>query len=255
MKNLFPVFISIALFAACNKSTPHSNPLPASTRLVAVTGYAANVIIRADTFTYSNTGNLLTQREWSYTNGVSDGDTLTVAFTYNGGQSDPVSYTITDGLGVNTFSLTYDNQGRIMKDTVIPDAGSRASTFSYPNNNISFSSADNGSADTFYISAGNIVKIDQASIPFDPNNYDVTTFTYSSLPNPFYYTGQTSNVRLLLTKIDGWEIFLNDCVSQNVPSHISDINGYSADVTNTTDGSGRVITESTLFETLKYNYK
>jgi hypothetical protein len=258
MKKLILAFFPIALFAACQKSGSSPSQIPSSTKLSSARVYNGSVIVRADTFTYTASGNFSSQREWTYTNGVSNKDTFTVSFSYTGGNNaNPSAYTITDGWGVNTYSLTYDNQGRVVKDTIIPDIAARAGSFSYPNNNIAYTSADNGSADTLYLSGGNIVKTAQATIPFDPNAYHVITFSYSgAYPNPFYYTGQSDNVRILLTKIDARKNFANDFTSQHAYTSVHDSGGFSVNFTYSTDpGTGRVIKAAALGASAAYVYQ
>jgi hypothetical protein len=186
---------------------------------------------------------------------VSDNDTLIVTFTYSGGQNDPSGYTINAGANTEIFTITYDNQGRVLRDTTIPDYSGDASTYSYPANNFVYTSTDNESSDTFYMSSNNIARIAQATVPFDPTAYDLTSFTYSpQYANPFYYTGQDRNVRLLLSKIDGWEIFFNDCISQNIATRVHDSNGLDEPISYSTDSQGRVTKASTFAGVITYFY-
>src|ERR1700722_2313842 len=169
MKKIAVIFFLIVVFLACKKTAMHTMVQPpADTKLISSRGYSQNAVFVADTFIYSASGNLLTQQQWSYTSGVTNNDTFTISFLYAGGSNDPVSYTLTDGYGVNTYSLKYDGQGRIAGDTIIPDLAYRASSFLYPGNNIVYNSADNRSTDTFFLSYNNIIKASQASVPFDP---------------------------------------------------------------------------------------
>jgi hypothetical protein len=66
MKKLLPALLILA-FACKKSSTPYVAP-PSSTKLTSVKGYANNVIARVDTFMYTTGDNLLTQKEWTYTN-------------------------------------------------------------------------------------------------------------------------------------------------------------------------------------------
>ncbi|HEV7620935.1 MAG TPA: hypothetical protein VGO09_04345 [Flavisolibacter sp.] len=255
MKKLFPAFVLIALMISCKKSTI-TEPQQNAVKLVSTSAFSANVIASADTFIYSSNGNLLSQKIWTYSNGVNNGDTVTLTFNYTGTNPDPATYTIKNGRGINTYTLTYDNQGRLIKDTLIPDVLAIASTFSYPGNNIVFNSVDNGSTDTIYLSNNNIVKTVQASIPPDPASNTVDVFSYDHLyPNPFYSAGQTQNVRLLLTKIDGWNLVRNDFISQNAFTAVNENNSFNIPVTYTLDASGKIIKGTAFSFSMVYNYK
>jgi hypothetical protein len=257
MRKLLYVPVLLALICSCQKSSDRQNSPSTDTRLISVRGYQNNTLERVDTFIYNANGSLLTQKEFGYGNAGSYADSFSVTFNYSGTNTEPVSYTINDGWGNNTYTLNYDNQGRVIKDTIIPDRASRASTFSYPNNNIVYTSKDNGSTDTLYLSGGNMVKTVQASIPADTSLTIITDYIYNqNYPNPFYYTGQTQNVRVLLTKIDGWEMYVSDCISKNcyTAAHENN-NGFSAQYTHTTDGAGRVIKTEVLGYRQEYRYK
>jgi hypothetical protein len=258
MKKSLAIFFLIALFVHCKKSNQVVFHTPLAARLISMRGYEAGFAFRADTFIYNNMGYLLTQKEWTYTRNVPDNDTLVVTFNYSDTGKDPNSYTLIDGWGRNTYTLSYDNQGRLLSDTLIPDFTSMSSTFSYPNDKtVAYSSADNASTDTIFLTYSNITKISQASIPFDPIFYAVTFFSYaSSYPNAFYYVCQTNNLKILLTKIDGWELFRNDFMSYNFFTTLSDNQGYGFNVTYVTDPvTGRVSTLSTLSDSLSFIYQ
>ena len=260
MKTFLFVLSAVALFCACQKEESHeqNSPPPDVTgkRLVGMRGYVNNGLIRRDTFMYSSDGKLLTQKQFSWQTNPSTPDSITVNFNYNGSGDDPASYTLIDGYGAITYTQSYDAQGRIKSDTTIPDIAQKACTFSYSNGNIIQSSVNNGSLDTFYITNKNIVQIMQSDLPYDASSVDRTFFTYTpALPNPFATVCQTMNLRILLSKIDAWEIYFNDYVSENIYTSIRDA-GVVYPYTYTTDGSGKVIrgTISQGGTTVAYDY-
>jgi hypothetical protein len=243
MRKQLAVFISLSVLVACKKSDSFKMP-SASNKLVSATGYTGTTAYWKDTFTYNTNGDILSQKEYVYNGNITD--SFVLSFSYAGNSNTPVSYTILDGWGTFTYALSYDNQSRLVKDTTIPDLASRAATFSYPNNNIAYTSADNASADTFFIANNNLTKTSQAEIPFNPANYDIATFTYTgSYPNPYYYTGQTKNLRLLLTKIDAWENLVHDFISQQAFTGIRESNGYNIILAYTTDPGSGLVTKAT----------
>ena len=248
MKIVLSLLLLSLIFYSCQKSAGPNGPsgtdsIP-NAKLAGMRSYTNNILGHRDTFLYDNLGRVATHKQVVYDMNPGQVDSFVVNLNYAGANNDPTSYTLIDGWGTNTYSLSYDGQGRLSHDTIIPDHAAKAATFTYINNYIVQSSVNNGTSDTFYFTNKNLVTIVQSDMPYDPaSSYTIGFDHDSKLINPFATVCQTFNVRLLLSKIDGWEMYWNDYMSDKITSAIH--SGGTQAISNTTDASGKVILSTT----------
>lgn len=236
-KLLLPLLAGACLFS-CKKDNSPAGP---SGKLVSVRAYLnTQELVRLDTFIYNSNGYLEMQRETDYGPGLINPGVGTVSFSYAGSSADPSSYTVADGYGTTTYALTYDSQGQLAKDTAAPDPSGRSSTFYYATNAIIYNSTGHATTDTLYLANNNIVKTVEASVP--PGRSAVSqSFSFSpTYANPFYTVGHNQNFRILLDKIDNWELYPFDFISRNALTGITR-GGSTYGMNYTADASGKVV--------------
>jgi hypothetical protein len=157
-------------------------------------------------------------------------DTSSVIINYQGTDTLPYQYTQWNKTnkvfapdGIYRHNLSYDAQQRIISDS--ETVTSQADHYSYSDANIMLQNLYG--ADTFYIAAGNLKKY---VYPFETHIY-----TYSSYPNPWYFTQLSSHLGPVL---------LPDMISKNLYSQRQNIfssDGYLMNYSWTLDGNGRVV--------------
>jgi len=191
-------------------------------------------------------------------------------FTLPGSSTPPSGYQYTSPAGTESHVLSYDNQGRISKDTC--STTGYVAYFTYPNNNIAITvlfdgSPMNNQIDTLYMSGGNIVKAN-TWMPNDAGTADSLqgslNFGYGSVANPMYHSSFTSSLGPLfyvftVTGLGGGV----DPISEKAQSSFSGkIDGLPTGITinfnQTTDSKGRLsVLSASLFglgETIYFRY-
>ena len=191
-------------------------------------------------------------------------------FTLPGSSAPPSAYQYTSPAGTESHTLSYDNQGRIAKDTCATTG--YVAYFSYPNNNIAITvlfdgSPMNNQIDTLYMSNGNITKANT----WMPNNAGTAdslqgslNFGYGSVTNPMYHSTITGSIGPLfyiftVTGLGGGV----DPISAKAQSSLSGkIDGLPSGITinfsQTTDSKGRLsVLSASLFglgESIYFRY-
>lgn len=250
-KKLLLFGIAAFLFS-CKKNTSS----PANASEVAATSYTyyspANHYLATDTLTYNANQDLVKISHYDYDSSGGAAsvyiDTGSYTFTVNPSTGLPTSYTMLwykSALGVSEneiHNLFYDNQDRLIKDTLVSNLVSAndahiVAYYSYSGGNIvgnsySQSSPDSISyTDTITLNNGNVIR--QAAYTGDlSSNFQVeynTVNSYSSYTNPIYNSSLALNIGVLL--LDG---NLFDALSKQLPA-----DGMAKW---TTDAKGRVVT-------------
>ena len=274
MKKFTPFFLILCVIAvwSCHKSNSSNNSTNSGYYLSSATSVTTGVRV-VDSFDYDSAHRItqLIQTKYDTTTGTAITTVAETQFALAAGTNPPTGYTYSIGGNAVIHTLTYDNQGRILKDTC-PATGF-VTYYSYPNGNIAATTLFDGTTmnnqiDTIYLSGGNAATIDT----WMPNNAGTADslqgylkFGYSSIANPMYHSAITSSIGPLLytLTVDGLGGG-TDPVSQKASSSLSGtIDGLPAGLTinfsQTTDSKGRLSTLSaSVFgfggETISFNY-
>lgn len=246
----------ICILAACKKNA--SSPTTLSSNLVTAVSYKNAIAHSTVIFNlkYTSSQQIVQLGFYSYdtSSGVPSLDTGTISFAVNPSTNLPSSYTISgrkdidSTVYVETHNLTFDNQGRMIKDTMVTGQSlpgdSAASYYFYANNLILckgysmyyYDSVTLGygwgptEVDSLTLNNGNLAnQVDELQNGTQwvlDNSYMVNN--YSSYANPLY-TAQLSASLGAFFRIQN----MIDCLSKNLPS-----DGISQW---TTDASGKVV--------------
>jgi hypothetical protein len=210
-----------------------------------------------DSFKYDSSKRMATFQQFEYdsTSGTPSVFSEMIQFTAPGaGSALPPSYVYTEGSQTEQHQLSYDGQGRIVRDTSLSGTGS-VTYYSYPNGNIAMTSWFDGNPltneiDTMYLSNGNISSL-HIWLPNDAGTKDslqgVANYTYSSLANPAYHAAISSGIGPLLFTLtaNGFGGTL-DPISQKATSSVSGIgdglppNNIPITFVQKTDSKGRL---------------
>jgi hypothetical protein len=200
---LFLVLCAITVWS-CKKSNSSKN---------SGSGYylsaAVNVTDKAslvDSMIYDSSHRLsaFLQIKYDTSTGVPLQTSTSILFTLPGGSAPATAYTYQSPNSYELHSLSYDNQGRIIKDTCA--ATGYVATFTYPANAIAIrvlydGTPMNNQIDTLFMSGGNIAKAN-TWMPNDAGTADSLqgslNFGYSSVTNPFYHPSISASVGPLL---------------------------------------------------------
>lgn len=258
MKRFTPFFLALGIITvwSCHKSNSSKNPSDSGNYLSSATSVTAGTRI-VDSFDYDSAHRItqFIQTKYDTSTGTAELVVATTQFTLPSGTNPPTGYVYSINGNAVTHTLTYDNQGRILKDTC--PATSYVAYFSYPSGNIAATilftgtanSATNNEIDTLFMSNGNAATINT----WMPNNAATADslqgslkFSYSGTANPMYHQSITSSIGPLL-----YSLTVNglgggmDPVSQKAPSSFSGtIDGLPGSLTigfsQTTDSKGRL---------------
>lgn len=253
---LYLAVLATVLFAACKKSnSSHNNNSNANYWLSSVTSWSSPTSI-VDSLTYDSSHRVATfiQLEFDTSSGspLEYGWSATFSLTA-AGSAPPTSYT-TNLSGIDEFhQLTYDAQGRIIKDSSLGSSG-WVNYFSYPAGEIAITALYDGTIansviDTLYISGGNI----NSFRIYGPNNAGTADslegsikFGFSGINNPAYHSAITSSVGPLLyiLQISGFGGNF-DPISQKALNSLSGTGdglpaGVTLDYSLSTDALGRL---------------
>jgi len=273
MKKIAPFFLILCVIAvwSCHKSNSSKNPSSSGYYLSSATSVTAGTRI-VDSFDYDSAHRItqLIQTKYDTSTGTAITTVASTQFALAAGTNPPTGYTYTIGGNAVIHTLTYDNQGRILKDTC-PTTGF-VTYYSYPGGNIAATTLFDGTAmnnqiDTLYLSGGNVATANT----WMPNNAGTADslqgslkFGYSGLANPMYHQAITGSIGPLLyaLTVDGLGGGL-DPVSQNASSSLSgNIDGLPSGLTinfsQTKDSEGRLsVLSASLFgigETIYFHY-
>ncbi|HEV2479384.1 MAG TPA: hypothetical protein VGS79_06960 [Puia sp.] len=269
---LFFLILCVVAVWSCHKSNSSKNPMDSGYYVSSAVSVSAGARI-VDSFDYDSAHRVtqFIQTRYDTTTGTAITAIASAQFTLPAGTNPPTGYAYTISGNTVIHTLSYDNQGRIIKDTC-PTTGF-VSYYSYPNGNIAATilftgTAQNNQIDTIYLNSGNATTINT----WAPNNAGTADslqgslkFGYSSIANPMYHASITSSIGPLLytLAVQGLGGGM-DPISQKAPSSFSGtIDGLPPGLTlnfkQTTDSKGRL---STLFagvvgfgsETIYFNY-
>jgi hypothetical protein len=269
---LFFLILCVIAVWSCHKSNSSKTPLDSGYYLSSAVSVSAGARI-VDSFDYDSAHRItqFIQTKYDTTTGTAVTAVASAQFTLAAGTTPPTGYVYSINSNAVTHTLSYDNQGRIIKDTC--SATGFVAYFSYPGGNIAATilftgTASNNQIDTLFMSSGNAATINT----WMPNNAGTADslqgslkFGYSGLANPMYHPAITSSIGPLLYSlaVDGLGGGL-DPVSQKAPSSFSgNIDGLPPGLTinfsQTTDSKGRLsVLSASVFgfggETIYFNY-
>lgn len=241
----------------CKKSNSPGNTPASSYYLSSVTDYSPQSRI-IDSFTYDSSHRIARFAQYSYdtTSGSPVFYYWTADFTLPANGSAPSSYTYNyraAGIINDVHPLSYDGQGRIIKDSSLSGSGF-VTHYSYPNNNIASTVLFDGTplnnqVDTLFMTNGNI----GSERDYFPNNAGTADSLegnvqvgYASIANPGYHAAIAGSVGPLLftLQFDGNGNFM-DFISKNAFNKVTVIgsglpSGTSINYNLTTDSKGRL---------------
>jgi YD repeat-containing protein len=271
---LLSFVLSALLIVACKKDNSSGNSGSNTSYLSSVTLVSPQTMV-VDSFAYDSSHRVasFTQTTFDTTSGSPVTGSWSAVFALAAGSSAPPQTYTNNLTGVTeTHQLTYDGQGRIIKDTSLGASG-WVIYFSYPNSNINITALYDGTvansiADTLTISNGNIGTAQY----YAPNNAgtadsleDLIKFGFSSISNPAYHATLTGSIGPLIQILafSGYGGGL-DVISQKAfnseDAVLSDglPPNTTINFTLTTDSQGRLSTQSAGFGgigvTITYRY-
>ena len=245
------------LVFSCKKSNSGDNSAAANAYLSSVITYSPQSQI-VDSFSYDSLLRLsqFSQLAFDSSSGFPQFASYLVDFTYDGNKTTPSGYTLIDissGNFGDRHILSFDGQGRIVKDTSLSGSG-YVGFYSYPGNNIASivlfeGTAQNNVIDTLFMTNENMSeeRVYNAQIPGQPDVLDGDIlFGFSSTANPAYHHPIASAIGPLLTNfaLNGFG-GSTDYNSKNIFNRISGAGpgvpvGFSANYALSNDGKGRL---------------
>ncbi|HTR29052.1 MAG TPA: hypothetical protein VMH27_07265 [Puia sp.] len=260
---LFPAVIGLLFFCSCKKSNSahNNNGSGANSWVSSITSYSpSDQESIVDSFAYDSAHRLASYQQFGYdtSGGYAYSASWSAIFSLPAGSTAPPATYTNDLTGTQELhQLSYDAQGRIIKDSSLGTSG-WVIYFGYPNNNIAFNAYYDGTIansllDTLFMSNGNI----SSYHVYLPNN-DLTADSlegnvkagYSGLANPCYHSVITSSIGPLIyaLAISGYGGNF-DAISQKALNSVSGlVDGlpFNTTVTYTqvTDSQGRLARES-----------
>lgn len=202
---LFPLILCALAIWSCHKSNSSGTSNGSGYYLSSTVSMTAGTKV-VDSFYYDSAHRIsqFVQYKYDSTTGTPDLAIASAQFALSAGSAPPGSYVYTISGNHVPHTLSYDNQGRIIKDTCAVTG--YVAYYSYPNGNIATTVYFTGNRldnqiDTLYISGGNVATANT----WMPNNagtadslYTSLKFGYSSLVNPTYHQNITTSVGPLL---------------------------------------------------------
>ena len=234
------VFVSLFMYA-CTKENAYLKPNNTSTEgsassgvslLAAIHQYTAGYQV-CDSFQYDSVHRVVgfLQSVYDSTKGSPLSSGFNTYFAYSGGSSLPYAYTqAIDGFSfTDKHLLTYDSQGRIVKDTSLSGSGF-VCHYAYPGDDIASTLLFNGSPgnnqiDTLFLTGGNILS-GHVYYPNMEGSADSLSAVFQSgfaaYANPGYNPTVSPAIGplLYLLAIDGYGGY-SDYISKNAVSRIS----------------------------------
>jgi hypothetical protein len=252
------LILALFLIFSCKKSNSGGNSTTAtSTYLSSAVSWSPQQKI-VDSFSYDSLHRLtqFSQLTYDTTSGSAQYYSSNVEFTYQDNATSPTRYVYSDTL-LGDYSdihiLSYDGQGRIVKDTSY-SGSDYVAYYSYPNNNPASTvlfegTIDDNLIDTLFLTNGNISSehVYNSDVPGQPDVLDGDVqYGFSSTANPAYHSAITSSIGPLLAtlEINGFGGFV-DFISKNAVNKLSGIAdglppGTVLNYTLTNDSKGRL---------------
>jgi hypothetical protein len=257
---LFLTALLVIFIYSCKKSSSsNNNSANSNAWLSSVTSWSSPTSV-VDSFAYDSTHRVAsyTQLEFDTSTGTPYAYTWSAVFSLAaGGSAPPSSYTNNLTGTSELHQLTYDAQGRILKDSSLGSSG-WVIYFSYPANAIAITALYDGTiansiVDTLFLSGGNIAN----THIYAPNNAGTADslegtlkFGFSGVSNPAYHSAVTSSVGPLLyiLAISGFGGNY-DAISQKAFNSVSGVgdglpSGVTFNYTLSTDTQGRLSGQS-----------
>lgn len=256
-KWLLLLFIPVMLWISSCKKSGSSNNNPVNN------AYLSSVISLSpqtrviDSFYYDSSHRLTQFAQFDYdsSQGYPTMGAWEAIFALPAGSSAaPTSYVYDLNGVVDQRILTYDTQGRILRDSSVSGSGFVA-YYSYPNGNIATTvlfdgTPMNNQIDTLFLSNGNVTTMRI----YDPNASatadslaGTVNFGFTSLTNPAYHAAMTSSIGPLLyiLQLDGYGTSV-DPISQHAFNSVSGSgyglpSGVTLKYNQTTDSQGRLV--------------
>ncbi len=254
-KWLLLLFLPFVLWvASCKKSGSSNNKPNNNSWLSSVVSLQPQTRV-VDSFYYDSSHRMtgFSQFQYDSSQGFPTFGVWSVQFAYSGTATQPSSYLYVIGSSADIHALTYNAQGRIMRDTSVSGTGYVA-YYSYPNGNVATTvlfdgTHANNQVDTMFLSNGNVTSL-RIYYPNNAGTADslegTVNFGFTSLANPAYHTDITNNIGPLLyvLQLDGYGSSV-DPISQHAFNSLSGTgSGLPAGVTlkynQTTDSQGRL---------------
>jgi hypothetical protein len=275
MKNspLYPLAFALLLFWACKKSNASHSSSDSNSWLSSATNYSLRQSI-VDSFSYDSSHRLAGFQQLLHDTSSIGGVTSyswSANFALPAGSSDPPLTYSTDLTGSEELhQLSYDGQGRIIKDSSTGSSG-YVTYFSYPDGNIAITNLYDGTIrdailDTLFMSSGNIsgYRIYGPNHTGTGDTLDMAVrFGFSGVANPAYQASTATSVGPVIYTLQIGVGGLFDNLSQKAVNSISGkINflpfGAPVLYTLTTDNDGRLIQQSgsvgASYATIVYRY-
>jgi len=242
--------VSVLVFSSCHKSETSNGGNPVNNSYLASARSFAPGYLTVDSFIYDASHNVAKFVQYQVDSANSRTDTIYTNFTYSGSSTLPTGYTTTYSSGIpDPHQLTFDGQGRIMKDTSLNGYGF-VTYFTYPGNYIISETLYQGavtdaSVDTLTVSNGDVTgeKVWGTNQGSWEKQIDFS-FVRASAANPGYKDHIASTIGPLLYVLDSYNYSAyGDYTSRTVISKLSGTAwGIPGSITYNAslDGSGRV---------------
>jgi hypothetical protein len=245
---------------SCKKSSSSSNNNSNSNSwLSSVTSWSSPTSV-VDSFAYDSSHRIASYMQFEYdtSTGTPNSAGWSAVFSLPAGSSAPPASYTNNLTGSNELhQLSYDAQGRIVKDSSLGSSG-WVIYFSYPANEIAITALYDGTiansiVDTLFLSGGNTGNVHI----YGPNNAGTADslegsikFGFSGLSNPAYHSAITSSVGPLLyiLAISGFGVNY-DAISQKAFNSLSGVgdglpSGVTFNYSLSTDAQGRLSRQS-----------
>lgn len=252
---LYIAAVLVVVTASCKKSNSSNSNSNSNVWLSSVTSWSSPTSI-VDSFSYDSSHRIASYSQFEYDTsyGYPVAYNWAAVFSLTGSSSAPPASYTNNLTGANeVHQLSYDAQGRIIKDTSLGSSG-WVIYFSYPGGNIAITALYDGTIgnsliDTLYMSNGDIGSLHI----YGPNNAGTADslegnikYGFSGISNPAYHSSITSSIGPLIyiLGISGFGGFF-DPVSQKALNSISGVadglpSGQTLDYKLTTDSQGRL---------------
>ena len=230
-----PVLV-IILATSCSKTSKSGNSSAPVFYLSSATTYSPGTSV-VDSFSYDSSSHVtqFSQFEYDTVGGTPTVKTWSAVFATTGTATPPASYTYTTSNINQTHELSYDGQGRLVKDTCLSTG--YVAYYSYPNGNIATTVLFNGSTsnnqiDTIFVSNGNATAIHtymSNSTGTADSLVGALNFGFSTTANPLYHSALTNAMGPLLytLQVDNYGGSL-DPISVNALNTVSGtLDGFS----------------------------
>ncbi len=223
MKKAFLLVCVAALLFSCKKSgsgtstnnnnsnNNNNNNTPGNDSLffvISIRDYSPQNLVN-DSIVYNSANKIakFLQYEYDTTSGPAIADSIRTVFSFSGADTIPSSYISYQDGTTDPHLLSYDGQGRIVKDTSTSGSGYVA-YFSYPNNEIVSTVLFEGTyvdtqIDTLFMGSNNI---NSSALYYSGGDFSTIHLSYSSYNNPVYNPGIENGVGplLYLLCLDGY---------------------------------------------------